>query len=137
MHKEPKIIIQSYQIHFPSSICYLNTHIENDHWKDVCAAVSSVSPTSRELAKNLGLKPEDIASIFANFQLLDKDRLSEVIKYWLQWNFNVKKEGKPSWQTLAKAVHPINPSLAESIAQKHKGNLCIYDSLYSNNIIIL
>ena len=82
-----------------------------------------MSPKARELAKNLGLKSDDIESIFVNFQLSDKDRLSEVIKYWLQWNFNYRKEGKPSWKTLAKAVHPINPRLAESIAKKHQGNL--------------
>ena len=95
--------------------------IDDDHWKDVCTAVTAVSAKSRELAKNLGLKPDDISSVFTNFQLSDKDRLSEVIKLWLQWNFNYKKEGKPSWKTLVKAVYPLNPRLAESIAQNHKG----------------
>ena len=69
---------------------------------------------------------EDIASIIARFPLSDKNQLSEVIKYWLQWNFNYQKEGKPSWKTLAKAVYPINRRLGESIAQKHKGILSIF-----------
>ena len=87
----------------------------------MCAAVSPISAKSRLLAENLGLKSGDIDSIFVNFQN-DKERLSEVLKYWLQLNFKYKKEGKPSWKNLAKSVHPINTDLALKIAEAHEGN---------------
>ena len=74
---------------------------------------------ARGLAKNLGLQSNDIAVIFASLQLTDV--ISEVMKYWLQWRFNYEREGKPSWKTLAKAVHPLRPDIAANIAEKHKG----------------
>ena len=52
----------------------------------------------------------------------DKDQSSEIIALWLRWKYNYDKEGKPSWKNLVKAVHPIESSLAERIAQAHNGN---------------
>ena len=77
----------------------------------------------------MGLKSGDIDSIFVNFPHSDKERSSEVMKYWLHLNFDYESEGRPSWKTLVKAIHPIDTGLAEDIAKQHKGNLKLNSKL--------
>ena len=77
--------------------------------------MSSISAKWRELAINLGLKPSDVESIAHNFSN-DRDCLSEVLKYWLQLNFNYQRNGLPSWRTLALAVYKIKVDLFHRIA---------------------
>ena len=95
-----------------------------------------MSPKVCELALRLGFKPEDIdsESIFDNFQQSGKDQLlSEMIKQWLQWNFNYKKEGKHSWKTLVKAIHSINPRLAETLHKSTKVTNLVYQQARGGN----
>lgn len=66
----------------------------------------------------MGLQQDTIETIAANFSLAQR-RFTEVLINWLRWNYDHEKIGKPSWKNLVKAVHPINDTLANSIAEEH------------------
>ena len=51
----------------------------------------------------------------------------DVIKVWLEKNYDTQRHGPPSYQRLAEAVAdkvgPANPALAKKIATNHPGGL--------------
>jgi len=72
----------------------------------------------------LGLKPDLLEEIQAGNSGDPLACLSWMVMTWLRRNYNVKRFGEPTWQSLAEAVgHPeggANTAVARSIAARHK-----------------
>ena len=102
--------------------------LDEDDWKEVCRSVSDLSAHWRGLARHLGLDANRIDTI-ARENPLSVDCLSQALIYWLRCNYNLKRNGYPSWRTLAKAVKPLNGSLFSNIKKAHPSKLYRYLSL--------
>ncbi len=50
-----------------------------------------------------------------------KDCLMEMLKQWLNRNYDTVKNGEPSWRMLAQAVARENGAVFKTIAEQHKG----------------
>ena len=50
-----------------------------------------------------------------------KDCLMEMLKQWLNRNYDTVKHGEPSWRGLAAAVGRENGAVFKTIAEQHKG----------------
>jgi hypothetical protein len=108
-----------FEIYFP--------YLAEDDWRDVCRSVSDLSAPWRELARHLGLDANRIDTIARENPLSMDECLSQVLIYWLRCNCNPKRNGYPSWRTLAKAVKPLNGRLFNDIKKAHpsKKNLAL------------
>ena len=85
-------------------------------WSDICCALNL--PISHEEAIRKETKGDDC-----------KRCLRMVLTKWLQKSYNYERCGHPTWKMLVEAVDDPaggnNTTLAETIAKKHTGNLCI------------
>ena len=81
---------------------------------DVLTEVIDIEENADKLATTLGLLPGSY-----------KPNIHDIIKIWLQQNYDTKRHGLPSYRKLAEAVAhkvgPSNPALAKKIATKHSG----------------
>jgi len=86
--------------------------------------LTPVATRWKSIGTALGLKPDLLEEIHAGNSSDPLACLSWVVMAWLGRNYNVKRFGEPTWQSLAEAVgHPeggANTAVARSIAGKHK-----------------
>ena len=72
----------------------------------------------REIGLALGLKQSQLKTISSD-NSHSPDCLTEMLDLWLKQSYNVSKHGRPSWQTLSKAVRHRaggnDPALADEI----------------------
>ena len=80
----------------------------------------------RQIGSALRLRAPTLDEIRQNHHDAE-ERLSAVLKIWLQKNYNVKRFGEPSWSLVVRAVsHPAGGgdcALALRIATKYGGNV--------------
>ena len=57
----------------------------------------------RDIGLALGISDSELETIKAN-NLDVRDRLTDMLRLWLNRGYNVKKYGEPSWQSLREAV---------------------------------
>ena len=102
--------------------------IDEDDWKEVCQSVDGLSANWKKLARHLGLDANSIDTIAHENTLSMNECLSQALIYWLRCNYNVRRNGYPSWRTLAKAVKPLNGVLFNDIKKAHpsKLDICSY-----------
>ena len=96
-------------------VCAYYTAI--DHLRDVEEELGVFARWER-LGLNLGLCADRLEVIKEDNGLAE-ERVRAVLRNWLQKNYNVQKNGLPSWTTLANAVQPINCALAEKIRDRY------------------
>ena len=99
--------------------------LDEDDWKEVCQSVGGLSANWRKLARHLGLDANSIDTIAHENTLSMNECLSQALIYWLRCNYNVRRNGYPSWRTLAKAVKPLNGLLFNDIKKAHPSKLDI------------
>ena len=101
----------------------LTTHSYLDDLFDVQSELTPVSAKWRSIGIALRLKPNILDGIQAGNSGDPPACLTSMVTEWLNRNYNVKRFGEPTWQTLFKAVgHPAggaNMALARDIAKKH------------------
>ena len=73
----------------------------------------------RDIGRKLGMLPSTIDTISADHSK-SGPCLSEVIKHWLQLNYDTNKFGQPSWKKLVEAVSGLDKRLFYSLASDHK-----------------
>ena len=100
-----------------SVLCSLFSAI--DDYSDVLAEVTDVRRNAQKLGIALGLP-------VGGFD----PTLEDVIRVWLEQNYNTERHGLPSYQRLALAVAskvgPSNPALAKKIAKNRPGELVVW-----------
>jgi len=86
--------------------------------------LTPVATRWKSIGTALGLKPDLLEEIQAGNSSDPLACLSWVVMAWLRGNYNVKKFGEPTWQSLAEVVgHSeggANTALAKSIAARYK-----------------
>ena len=86
--------------------------------------LTPVATRWKSIGTALGLKPKLLEEIQAGNSGDPLACLSWVVMAWLKRNYNVKRLGEPTWQSLAESMgHPdggANPAVARSIAVRHK-----------------
>ena len=107
------------------SLSILHLALDEDDWKEVCQSVGGLSANWRKLARHLGLDANSIDTIAHENTLSMNECLSQALIYWLRCNYNVRRNGYPSWRTLAKAVKPLNGLLFNDIKKAHPSKLDI------------
>ena len=83
------------------------------------SALEPLESRWRDIGRKLGMLPSAIDSILADHSK-SGPCLSEVIKHWLQQNYDTNKFGQPSWKKLAEAVSGLDKRLFNSLAKNHK-----------------
>ena len=85
---------------------------------DVTVQLRDVAARWRYVGLALRLRDPDLSSIAAEGKPV-MDCLTDMLRLWLNKNYDVDKYGEPSWQMLAEAVRePVggnNPALADKI----------------------
>ena len=71
----------------------------------------------RNIGLVLGISDSKLEEIEANKSSV-KDRLTDMLRLWLNKAYNIEKYGEPSWQTLREAVR--SPVGADSPAEADK-----------------
>ena len=86
--------------------------------------LTPVATRWKSIGTALGLKPDLLEDIQAGNSSDPRACLSWVVMAWLRRDYNVKRFGEPTWQSLAESVgHPeggANTAVARSIAARHK-----------------
>ncbi len=72
----------------------------------------------RTLATNLRLRIPSMDSIEGNARRCLQLALTD----WLRLNYNYVKNGRPSWNNLAKTMRPLDGNIFERIVSKYPGN---------------
>ena len=80
---------------------------------DVKVKVLSVVARWRDIGLALGISDSKLETIEANKSDV-RDRLTDMLRLWLNRAYNVEKYGEPSWQSLREAVR--NPAGGDSPA---------------------
>ena len=83
------------------------------------SALEPLESRWRDIGRKLGIRPSTIDSISTDYSKCGPC-LSEVIKHWLQQNYDINKHCQPSWRKLAEAVSGLDKSLFYSLAKDHK-----------------
>ena len=94
--------------------------IEYDDWNEVCEALGTCNSKWKDIARGVGLAPDQIDEIEEN-ERRASDRLSKVIQTWIGQNYNTQKFGLPSWRTLCKALLRCDTRLCKQLAREHPG----------------
>ena len=85
---------------------------------DVKVKVLPVAARWRDIGLALGISDSKLETIKAD-TLAVRDRLTDMLRLWLNRAYNVEKYGEPSWQSLREAVgSPAggdSPALADKI----------------------
>jgi len=85
--------------------------------------LTPVATRWKSIGTALGLKPKLLEEIQAGNSGDPLACLSWVVMAWLKRNYNVKKFGEPTWQSLVESMgRPdggANPAVARSIAGRH------------------
>ena len=86
--------------------------------------LTPVATRWKSIGTALGLKPKLLEEIQAGNSGDHLACLSWVVMTWLRRNYNVRRFGEPTWQSLAESMgRPdggANPAVARSIAGRHK-----------------
>ena len=89
---------------------------------DITTELNEVAPRWRYIGLALRLYDPQLDKIAAGGKPVT-DCLTDMLREWLNQNYEVSKCGKPSWQILAEAVrHPAggnNAALANKICRTH------------------
>ena len=88
-------------------------------WDEVVSALEPLESRWRDIGRKLGMLPSTIDTISADHSK-SGPCLSEVIKHWLQLNYDTNKFGQPSWKKLAEVVSGLDKRLFYSLARDHK-----------------
>jgi len=110
--------------------CVLFTHTvaENDFY-DVWEEIFGLAGEWRSVLSVLRIYPSVKSTIGTKYNNDPSACLEAGVLAWLRKDFDVKKYGLPSWQTLVKAVaNPTggkNTALAQKIAQNHPGTIFV------------
>ena len=83
----------------------------------------------RKLATGLKI-PRSLLSVISSKCSNDPNEcLLALLEEWLKESYDVKRYGHPSWRSLVKAMASssggANPALAQTIAEKHPGEVII------------
>ena len=81
----------------------------------------SLAAKWRELSIYLGLSCDVIDNIKGSGD--NYHCWSEALKNWIRQNYNTETFGKPSWQSLLRAVAEVDKLMFRQLAKKHKGIL--------------
>ena len=81
----------------------------------------SLAAKWRELSIHLGLSCDIIDNIKGSGD--NYHCWSEALKHWIRQNYNTETFGKPSWQSLLRAVAEVDKLMFRQLAKKHKGIL--------------
>ena len=90
-----------------------------DDWNEVVSTLEPLESRWRDIGRKLGMRPSTIDSISIDYSKCGPC-LSEVIKHWLQLNYDISKHCQPSWRKLAEAVSGYDKRLFYSLARDHK-----------------
>ena len=99
---------------------------EDNDWNIIIAECDSLSSKWRKLSTYLGLSRTLIDSIRENHPNDIDDCLSDALGQWIAQNYDTKKFGMPSWQTLLKAIALIDMQIFRKLASEHEGELVYY-----------
>ena len=94
-----------------------------DDWKFIIMECSSLASKWEILSTLLGLPSTLIETIRASHPSDLSCCWNEALSQWIKQNYNIKKFGEPSWQTLLRAIMCIDRSLFEKLANNHKSML--------------
>jgi hypothetical protein len=84
---------------------------------DVKVKVLPVAARWRDIGLALGISDSKLETIEANKSDV-RDRLTDMLRLWLNRAYNVEKYGEPSWQSLREAVR--SPAGGDSPATADK-----------------
>ena len=97
---------------------YIISPLGIDDLIDVKVKVLPVAARWRDIGLVLGISDSKLETIKAD-TLAVRDRLTDMLRLWLNRAYNVEKYGKPSWQSLREAVRSPaggdSPALADDI----------------------
>ena len=89
-----------------------------DNLIDVKVKVLPVATRWRDIGLALGISDFKLETIEAD-KMAVRDRLTDMLRLWLNRAYNVEKYGEPSWQSLREAVRSPaggdSPALADDI----------------------
>jgi hypothetical protein len=107
-----------------------------DYYTDILDELQTVQAQCYRIGTRLGLKPSVIEDIQKS-KLDSAEALEKIIIIWLiKKNYNTKKFGQPTWNSIVEAVaHPgggNHRGLAVEIAKRHPGKARLHcGKLYS------
>ena len=90
-----------------------------DDLGEVMEEVNSLSSEWKKLSTKLHLRDDVLKKIECNNPRNVDNCLHDTLRVWLRWNFDIERYGKPSWRSLAEAVHYLDSSLSWKIAMAH------------------
>ena len=104
---------------------------END-LRDVLKEVHQLKDEWFMLGIHLGLSAIHLKAIEMNFNYIPDRALTEMLLVWLKEDYNVLKDGHPTWRRLVEAVDSESVGmhlLAKKIASKHPTSTCMFTHL--------
>ena len=100
---------------------YIKIFTVEDDWNVVFKECKPLAAKWQELNTYLGLKLSTIDRIKSDFPSDCLSCLSEALKEWIKMNYDTQRYGKPSWNTLLKAIAEVNVLLFNRLATEHQG----------------
>ena len=91
--------------------------VELGDWNIVVIECKSLAAKWEQLSIYLGLSCDVIDNIKGSGD--NYHCWSEALKHWIRQNYNTETFGKPSWQSLLRAVAEVDKLLFERLAEKH------------------
>lgn len=92
-----------------------------EHWNILIIECKPLAAEWTKVSSFLGLTFGLIDSIKQDHPNDSFGYWSEALKQWIKQNYNTEMFGRPSWQTLLKAVAEVDKLLFERLATKHSG----------------
>ena len=103
------------------SITLLYSHTEIEDWNAVAIECSLLASKWMSLGAYLGCSIALIDQIKSEYSNDSKSCLNEVLKHWIQQNYDSKRYGAPSWRRLLKAIALVNKLQFMKLASRHQG----------------
>ena len=92
-------------------------------WNIVIKECRSLAANWEQLSGYIGLSCDLIDSIKGNHPINNSGCWNEALKQWIKQDYDTEKFGKPSWQTILKAVSLVDKQLFKKLAADHQGKL--------------
>ena len=96
------------------------TFAEVEDWNDVIIACSSLAGKWQQLTGFLGLSFQQIREIKKNNCNDSADSWNEALMMWISQEYNTRKYGLPSWQSLLRTINGVDQALCEKLAREHQ-----------------
>ena len=108
------------------------TFAEVEDWNDVIIACSSLAGKWQQLTGFLGLSFQQIREIKKNNCNDSADSWNEALMMWISQEYNTRKYGLPSWQSLLRTINRVDQALCEKLAREHQvqGTIAYVHVLY-------